>query len=253
MITFQARLVAARSYPLARVRVLRFSPLDAETEAFPLHRAGAYALVTFPGHSARPYSVANISDGHILEFHIRLGQSGVSKYVEQDLTIGDIVSISGYGGSCLYAEDCKKPVLLIGGGTGLAPLLAISEAALAEAPSRSVTLYLGGRHRDDFYLNDFLNDLAARFPAFNFYPVLSRTDKTEDEDGYLYGMVGDVAFSHFENSTESRKSRIYTSGPVEMLRQVHELALSKGFHPDYIHSDLTSFQAENSAEQEHSP
>jgi len=257
MISFEARLVAAHFYPLARVRVLRFAPIDPEKETFPLHQAGAYALVTFPGHSARPYSVANVADGHILEFHIRLGQSGISQYVEHELKIGDIVSISGFGGGCLFQAGCNKPILLIGGGTGLAPLLAIGEAALAENPSRSVTLYLGGRHKDDFYLNEFLSDMQSHFSAFTFYSVLSQPDVAHTYEGYLYGLVGEIAFAH-QNTPPAHLAafadgRIYASGPVEMLRQVHELALSNGFNPDHIHSDLTSFPSTDSAEQEHSP
>lgn len=253
MISFEARLVAAHFYPLARVRVLRFSPVDPEGETFPLHQAGAYALVTFPGHSARPYSIANVADGHILEFHIRLGQSGISQYVEHELKIGDVVSISGFGGGCLFQSNCNKPILLIGGGTGLAPLLAIGEAALAENPSRSVTLYLGGRHKDDFYLSGFLSDLQARFPAFTFYPVLSQPDIVTPGGEHLHGLVGEIAFSHQTTNAAFAESRIYSSGPVEMLRQVHELALSNGFNPDHIHSDLTSFPPTDLAEQEHSP
>lgn len=258
MISFEACLVAAHFYPLARVRVLRFAPIDPERETFSLHQAGAYALVTFPGHSARPYSVANVADGHILEFHIRLGQSGISQYVEHELKIGDIVSITGFGGGCLFQPDCNKPILLIGGGTGLAPLLAIGEAALAENPSRSVTLYLGGRHRDDFYLNGFLWDMQSRFSAFTFYPVISHPDAAQSsEEGYLYGLVGEIAItqqnSHPSHLSAFSEGRIYASGPVEMLRQVHELALSNGFDPDHIHSDLTSFPSTYSAEQEHSP
>ncbi|MDD3022222.1 MAG: hypothetical protein PHX61_14790 [Alphaproteobacteria bacterium] len=241
MISFQARLMYSEPCAESQIRILRFAPLEGDA-LFPHHLPGQYALLTFPGFAARPYSIANLPNGHILEFHIRNGHSGASAYASSSLSIGEVVDISGYGGTCLYNEDCEHSLILVAGGTGLAPMLAIAEAALADNPDRRVSLFHGGRHKEDLYADKLLNGMAEKFPSFLYHPVLS----DDQQSGIPSGLVGDIALATLKPND---KVRIYASGPVEMLRRLHESALAAGLSADLIHSDLSEFDKRMAADE----
>ncbi len=233
MISFQARLMYSKPCAQSQIRILRFAPLEG-AELFPHHLPGQYALLSFPDFAPRPYSIANLPNGHILEFHIRNGHSGASAYATNSLSIGDVITISGFGGSCFYQQDCERPLMLVAGGTGLAPMLAIAQAALADNPDRRVDLFHGGRHKGDLYAEEILNGLAAQFPSFSYHPVLS----DDYQSGVASGLVGDVALATLKDGA---CARIYASGPVEMLRRLHETAQTAGLDANLIHSDLSEF------------
>ena len=128
------------------VRVIR---LGADT-TLPAHFAGHYALLQFGDHPARPYSIANSPNDEYLEFHIKNGgHAGGSTLATTDLQIGDKVIFHGFGGNYTSVPDCPRPLILIAGGTGLAPMLSIADASFRDNPTRSISLFYGGRHADD--------------------------------------------------------------------------------------------------------
>lgn len=228
------------------VRRLRFAPSktaqNEDTRGFADHLPGQYALLKFAEFAWRPYSVANTPNGHMLEFHIRAGHSGPSHYATHDVKIGEIIEIQGFAGDCHFQAACARPVILIAGGTGLAPMLAIAEAALAHDPHRSVTLYYGGGSMVDLYAHPLLTKLQQDFPAFRYHPVLTHPKDSDLLGASLIGMVSEVAFAHAPRLCESR---VYASGPVEMLRHSYNLAENLAamgkFDMTYYHSDLSAF------------
>ncbi len=257
MIIFKAELVFFEDFAVGierpHVRRLRFAPIDApqdgDTRGFADHLPGQYALLKFGEFAWRPYSVANTPNGHMLEFHIRSGRSGPSHYATHEIKIGEIIEIQGFSGDCHFQSDCVRPIILIAGGTGLAPMLAIAEAALAHDPHRHVTLYYGGRHMADLYAHHLLMKLQHDFPSFQYYPVLTHPEESDIEllISPLIGTVSEVAFTHAQNLNHSR---LYASGPVEMLRHSYHLAENLAaqakFDMAYYHSDLGEFEFKSS-------
>lgn len=197
----------------------------------PLHCVGHYAVLQFGTHAPRPYSIANLPNGHYLEFHIKNSGhvGGGSVEATTSLHVGDPVTFHRFGGNYTYLPDCPLPLVLIAGGTGLAPLLAMARASLSDQPARPVTLYHGGRHQADLYAHKALLDMATEHPSFRYIPVLS-----EDRiGGIAAGYVGDVALENLDHP-----ARIYIAGPGDMLRATVQHALQKGVSADHIHSDL---------------
>ncbi|MGH8772124.1 MAG: FAD-binding oxidoreductase, partial [Burkholderiales bacterium] len=92
--------------------------------------AGQYANLTFGRLPARPYSMANRPDASVLEFHIRRVPDGlVSTYVAEELSIGERIKIEGPYGGAQLRENPARPMLLVAGGSGLAPMKSILLAA----------------------------------------------------------------------------------------------------------------------------
>lgn len=210
------------------VRVIRLA-----AENLPAHQAGHYALLQFGDHPARPYSIANSPNGEYLEFHVKNGgHAGGSTHATTDLKLGETVKFHGFGGNYTSVPDCTRPLILIAGGTGLAPMLAIADSSLKTNPDRAITLFYGGRHMDDLYYDASLRTKMTAHNNFSYIPVLSE----EQVDDMAFGAVGDVAVEH----PDLLQSRLYVAGPVDMVRTTIDKALAKGISPDVIHSDLAA-------------
>lgn len=157
--------------------------------------AGQYVEVVVPGSGARrQYSMANTTDEDtLIELHVRRvpGGAATDGWMFDSLAVGDRVEAIGPLGDFHVkdaSEDSGEPMVLIGGGTGLAPLMGIVRTALARHPDRQVVLYHGVRTADDLYDVERLEALAAQHDGFTFVPVLS----DETNAGHRVGFPTDL-------------------------------------------------------------
>lgn len=151
--------------------------------------AGQYVELVVPGSGARrQYSLANTADeDKVLELHVRRVPGGVAtdRWIFGSLSVGEHVRAVGpLGDFHLRAEDEDGPMVLIGGGTGLAPLTGIARTALARRPDREVLLYHGVRGAADLYDLDRFAELAGAHPGFRFVPVLSHEPDPAHRTGF---------------------------------------------------------------------
>jgi NAD(P)H-flavin reductase/hemoglobin-like flavoprotein len=212
------------------VAVLRLRP----SQPLP-YRAGQYVpvQVTRWPRMWRPYSIANAPHpSGLIELHVRAVPGGlISNTLVHHSDIGDCIMLGAPGGSMTLA-DSDRDLLCVAGGTGLAPIKAIIEQALAAvAPGRprKITLFAGARQHFDLYDLEDLQLLESACPSFlRVIPVLS------DEPGYngLTGNLPDVVGGHglFEN-TEA-----YVCGPAPMVSRTAAL-LAASIPPDQLHHD----------------
>lgn len=203
---------------------------------------GQYAEVTFPGLPARDYSMATPPNGDVLEFHIRLvGGGAVTPFVQNELKAGDRVGVSGPLGTAHLREQHRGPILAVAGGSGLAPVNAIVEAALAEASDRPIHLYFGVRAERDLYFEDRFLALAGRHPNLNFTPVLSEPDApTDRRTGYL----ADAIAEDFGGADALDGFKAYLAGPPIAVETTVEKLRAAGMRRRDIHADAFYTEAE---------
>jgi aromatic O-demethylase, reductase subunit len=135
-------------------------------------RAGQHVELTVPGteHSRR-YSMANApADNLRLELQVRREPGGVAsdKWVFGRAEPGQEVAARGPLGDFWWEDDTDEPVVMLAGGTGLAPMLSMLRHALPRQPGREITLFHGVRTRAHLYDQDFLNQLHADHPSFRW-------------------------------------------------------------------------------------
>lgn len=142
--------------------------------------AGQYVELTVPGTDMRrQYSLANPPDeDKVLELHVRLvhGGAATERWIFERLSVGDQLPISGPLGDFVLPdeeEDKAEPMVMIGGGTGLAPLLSLLRTALSRNPEREVLLYHGVRGAVDLYDLDLLAEIVDSHRNVTVVPVLS--------------------------------------------------------------------------------
>ncbi|MGI9046125.1 MAG: FAD-binding oxidoreductase [Burkholderiales bacterium] len=193
--------------------------------------AGQYAELGFGGLPTRPYSMANIPGNGPLEFHIRQLQGGlVSNYVANELCVGDPVKIEGPYGSAQLRENAARPMLLVAGGSGLAPIKSILLAALALPWRGAIHLYHGVRDARDLYDVGLLSELASRH-RFRFVPVLSvPATATSPHHGFVHQAIARdfASLAGFD---------VYIGGPPVMVEAATETAATLGAARQNIYSD----------------
>ncbi len=121
--------------------------------------------------------------------------------------------------------------MLVGTGSGLAPLYGIIADALAQDHSGPIHLFHGSRDLNGLYFIDEMRELAAEFDNFHYTPCLSGEDI---ESEHVQGRAHDIALS----STESLSGwRVFLCGHPEMVNQTKKMAFMKGASMGDIYTD----------------
>ncbi|HEX7212818.1 MAG TPA: FAD-binding oxidoreductase [Methylomirabilota bacterium] len=217
--------------------------LALEVEGEPLaFKPGQYVDLLVPGSDERrSYSMANLPGNGRLEFIIKRYPGGVlSGLLGGDLKVGDEMRLSGpYGNCVLDHTSAQEGCLLIAGGSGMAPMLALlREIVESGRTAMPVTFFYGGRAPRDLFYVDLIHELGAKLDRFEFLPVLSDLPDTESWDGergFLHEAVD--RFLTSSSTLAATEHQVYMAGPQVMVDTVSEL-LTKRHQVD---SDLLTF------------
>ena len=179
---------------------------------------GQFAMVWIPGVNELPMSVMVGKDHNEVGFTVRKrGESSTALY---NLKVGDIIGVRGpYGNSFDIKAD--NTLLLIGGGTGLVPLMRLIKyaGALSDYTVPEITVLMGSRTKEEVFFEKVAKELT---PKDSHVKVISVTeDGSYGEKGY----VTDVLEKLLEENTYDA---IYTCGPELMMYKVVKLANEKG-------------------------
>jgi len=170
---------------------------------------GQFAMVWIPGVNELPMSVMITQEKDKAAFTVRKrGESSTAMY---NLTVGDYIGVRGPYGNCFDIKNGK--LLLIGGGTGLVPLLRLITFC---KPSHDITLLMGAQTKEEIFFEDLANKLLEK----NEHQVIPVT-----EDG-TYGKKGFVTDILEELLEKSSFDAVYTCGPELMMYKTVKLATS---------------------------
>src|SRR6188474_2451575 len=145
-----------------RVKTIVFDVPD-----WPGHRAGQHVdvrLTAEDGYQAeRSYSIASAPDGTRVALTVqRLEDGEVSPYLTDELRPGDTIELRGpIGGYFVWEPSQDGPVLLVGGGSGVVPLMAMIRARAAAASTADTRLLFSSRSWDDVIYRDELERLSG--------------------------------------------------------------------------------------------
>ena len=196
--------------------------------------AGQFVNVEIPGtEEVRSFSIANAPhDSGRIELVVKLLPGGkFSTYLESELTIGDRLRLFGPLGE-LKLRLSHRTVLMVAGGSGLAPFLAMLKDLEQRGRPRSVHLVYGARRRGDLFRVEEIERLAAALPDVTFLPALS------DDDGAGWsgerGLVTDVIERRYP-SLDGFDA--YLAGPPPMIEATVPLLTRLGVRPANVRFD----------------
>ncbi len=196
--------------------------------------AGQFVNLKRPDGLTRSYSIANTpSQSNTLEFHIkRLPNGRFSSWVHEELAVGEKLTVSEAKGTCHYLPGkFDQPLLLVGTGSGLAPLIGIINDALNKGHSGPIRLYHGSRDPEGLYLIDEMQALAESYENFDYTPCVSGE---HDREEFTKGRAHDVALSSAETLSGWR---VYLCGHPDMVNQTKMMAYLKGASLSDIYAD----------------
>jgi propane monooxygenase reductase subunit len=170
----------------------------------------------------------------IFEFVIRIYPGGLfSGHLADGIKVGDRLSVEGPFGAFRLRESSTADLLFLGGGAGLAPLLALLRSMSERGLDRKVTFYYGARTRRDLCFEEEIAKLAENVPGLTFVPALSEPTGNDGWEGET-GLITDVV--------ERREAGLatvdaYVCGPPPMVEAAIAMLTRLGRSEDHIFYD----------------
>ncbi|WP_017727840.1 NADH:ubiquinone reductase (Na(+)-transporting) subunit F [Halalkalibacterium ligniniphilum] len=201
--------------------------------------SGQFVDIYLPGEDTyRSYSMANTpSQSNRLEFMIKIFKGGkFSTLLDEKLKLGDQLTIRGPFGNCIRRDENTGDIILLGGGSGMAPLWSILNDMAEKNVKRKVTFFYGARTKNDlFYLEKF-KQIASKLEDFTFIPALSESDPSDNWDGET-GLITEVLERHIDPSLAKSDLEAFLCGPAPMIDASIEVLKRKGVTSDRIFFD----------------
>lgn len=203
--------------------------------------AGQYIDVLLKDHAPRSFSIANAPhDDSFIELHIRNVSGGYfSAQVFNQMQEKAMLRFTGPLGTFFLREDSERPAILIGGGTGFAPIKGILEQAFHSGVEKPLHLFWGVRAKRDLYLDELPARWLQDHPNFSYTPVLSEP-MDEDQWTGATGYVSDTVISEYPDLCGHD---VYMSGPPIMVQAGHKLFMQHGLDESRFFSDAFEYAA----------
>lgn len=196
-------------------------------QAAPSFLPGQYVHIGVPGTSAhRSYSFSSASGAKRMTFLIKQVPGGVmSQWLEQAAAnaSGAELALTGPLGS-FYLRAVTRPLLLLAGGTGLAPFLAMLETLAHQPLAQPVHLVYGVTRDQDLVLLERLQDYAQRMAFFTFTTCVADPASRHERQGYVTHHLPLQALNDGDID-------VYLCGPPPMVDAVQQYFKTQGITP----------------------
>ena len=202
----------------------------AEITFFP----GQYMDIKVPGTDiTRSFSMAS-TNGKQLEFVIKVYPDGIfSSYLDSKLTVGDRLDLTGPFGVFTLRDAPDRDLVFVGGGAGLAPILALLRSMAERGIDRKAVFYYGARTAKDLCFVEEIQALGEKLPGFRFVPALSEPAEGEGWTGEV-GFITDVLKRH---EVDLKRAHAYLCGPPPMVDAAMPLLALLGTPEKHIYYD----------------
>jgi CDP-4-dehydro-6-deoxyglucose reductase len=209
---------------------------------------GQYIDILLSKGRRRSFSIASPPhDARPLELHVRRARGGeFSEQVFAEDMRGAVLQLEGPLGNNVFRDNtgsAAPPLLLVGGGTGLAPLKSILRHVLEKGLPRRMTLYWGVRAERDLYAHAFLEEAARVDSRLRYIPVLSEPSPAwEGRRGFVHeAVLAEVeGLEHHE---------IHASGPSQMVEAMRRDFTARGVRESAMSFDSFDYAPDSPARQ----
>lgn len=201
---------------------------------------GQYVDFLLPDGRRRSFSIANApSPADTLEFHLRVTPGGTfAHYAQDSMPERAILRIEGPLGAFYLRENSARPVVMMAGGTGFAPIKAMLEQQFRAGLTRPIHLFWGARSRRDLYLHDLATDWARQHARLRYTPVLSEPDADwTGERGLVHKAV-------LRAHPDLTGHEIYMAGPPIMVHRGKQVFVEAGLDADHLYYDSFDYAFE---------
>jgi ferredoxin-NADP reductase len=212
--------------------------LALDVPEWPGHRTGQHVDVRLTAEDGyqveRSYSIASAPSGSRVELTVeRLDDGEVSPYLTDELRSGDKLELRGpVGGYFVWEPSVGGPVLLVGGGSGVVPLMAMIRERAAAGSDVDMRLLLSSRSWDEIIYREELERLAGDGLEVVYTLTRSRPDGwsgyARRVDSEMLAEVGPAA---------KDQPHVYVCGPTPFVEAVANALVGLGHAPQEIKTE----------------
>ena len=216
-----------------RVRTIAF-----DVPGWPGHRAGQHVdvrLTAEDGYQAqRSYSIASTPDGTRVELTVeRLEDGEVSPYLTDELRPGDQIELRGpVGGYFVWEPAQGGPLLLVAGGSGVVPLMAMVRARDAAGSDAETRLLLSSRGWEDVIYRDELERLGG-----DGLTVVHTLTRSQPPGWTGYARRADAEMLAEVGPGRAERPSVYVCGSTAFVEAVSEALVQLGHDPQAIKTE----------------
>jgi len=202
------------------------------------HRAGQHVdvrLTAEDGYQAeRSYSIASASDGTRVALTVqRLEDGEVSPYLTDELRPGDKIELRGpIGGYFVWEPSDGGPLMLVAGGSGIVPLMAMIRTRAAADDDTETRLLYSSRSQDDVIYRDELERLSG-----NGLTVVHTLTDSQPPGWTSYARRVDAGMLAEVTPAPAERPRFYACGPTPFVEAVAEALVQLGHDPRAIKTE----------------
>lgn len=139
-----------------------------------------------------------------------------SNHFHDNVRVGEILHVKAPAGHFFIDPDPNVPVVLIGGGIGITPMMSMLGWCLDQQPRRTVHLYYGLRNGGEHAFKQVLQDMAARHAPLRLNIVYSRPGQA-DVEGRDFQHRGHVDVDLLRRTLPHGRHQFYVCGPAAMM------------------------------------
>ena len=220
------------------------------------YHAGQFINLKNTQGIVRSYSIASIpSEQQFIELHIHKKANGImSHWLFNEFNIGDKIDFQGPIGECFYTcENKNNPIILIGTGTGAAPLIGIVRDAIKSNHQGLILFYHGARNIAGLYLHEMLVNLDKEHSNFIYRPSISGDEDSSsnlvEHDSSISiraGRCNDIAL---EEMQPTAATTLYLCGNPDMVNTTRKKAFLAGIASKNIYIDAFEYKDLRTAER----
>ncbi|WP_298674541.1 NO-inducible flavohemoprotein [uncultured Sphingomonas sp.] len=206
------------------------------------HKPGQYLTFWFeiPGHPPikRNYSISAAPNGETYRISVKREPQGLaSGWLHDEAAPGTILKVAAPAGEFFLDNHDQRPVILLSGGVGLTPMIAMLEA-LVEGNAEAPVHYIHGTHdRETHAMRDHVRALAARNSAVRVTDF-HQTPRPDEAQGRDYDLAGIITNEWLVANTPVAEADYYICGPRLFLRHAVSTLSLAGVPANRIHYEF---------------
>jgi nitric oxide dioxygenase len=225
------------------IRSFYLQPEDGSTIV--AHQPGQYITVKVDngnGQQLRNYSLSNLPGSDAYRISVKRETSGesthphgvVSSFLHEHINDGDTIWLGPPCGEFVLRSNRDTPVVLIAGGVGITPLLAMLHERVSNDVPATTTLIQAAVNGDAHAFADEIRSLTSAHPQLSWHVRYSDPSEQDRKQGSFdsEGLIDDELVSHLDTAAD-----YYLCGPIAMMKQCYQLLTEAGIPAEQIFSE----------------
>ncbi|RPJ74920.1 MAG: ferredoxin, partial [Alphaproteobacteria bacterium] len=185
----------------------------------------------------KSYSIANIpnQDGEIILYVSKVEEGITSKWIHDELSVGEKIKIHGPYGTFIGNPSAETPVLCLAQGSGLAPITSLAMAALLRGGFRyPATILFSAKTKEDVFEKGVFSYLESKFRNFKFKVTLTQEVANEENSGLLRGRIPSILPTLYPDLSNYS---LYIAGSPEFVSDCAAACKSLGAKEQSIYTE----------------